>query len=451
MQADKFYQESDKHAIQIIFVTAAQWQQMAASYAAELTWQTFHAQVGEVLLVLNQDKRLEKVLLGAQAHKYFLALAQAALKLPQGCYTLAEEISDYDVLAWGLAQYKFVRYKTNLNEARILQLSPKQLFAVSAYCDAIFKVRDLINTPAEDMGPKDLGDVLKSLAQRFKGKFSHIVGDELLSENFPAIHAVGRAAMQPPRLLRLTWGKASDPLVCLVGKGVCFDSGGLDLKPASGMRTMKKDMGGAAQVIGLAQLIMHFALPLRLEVFIPAVENAIDGASYRPGDIIRMRNGLHVEIDNTDAEGRLVLADALVLACELNPRMILDFATLTGAARTAVGTEIAALFCNDREMAGQLMQMGDVCRDAIWQLPLYEPYNTMFDSTIADMCNSSSSPYAGAITAALFLKRFIAHDLPWAHFDLMAWNPTSKPGKPEGGEAMACLASFAYLQHLFIA
>ncbi|NDH09714.1 MAG: leucyl aminopeptidase family protein [Gammaproteobacteria bacterium] len=451
MQADKFYRESEHNAVQINFVTGAQWQKLATSYASQLTWQTFNAQVGEVLLVLNQEGRLEKVLLGVQENKYFLAIAQAALRLPKGSYALAEDVSDHDVLAWGLAQYKFVRYKANHSEPRVLHLSRQQLAVVSVLCDAVYKVRDLINTPAEDMGPKDLGDVLKSLAQRFRGQFSNIVGDDLLSENFPAIHAVGRAALQAPRLLRLTWGKTKDPLVCLVGKGVCFDSGGLDLKPASGMRTMKKDMGGAAQVIGLAQLIMHFALPVRLEVFIPAVENAIDGEAYRPGDIIRMRNGLHVEIDNTDAEGRLVLADALVLASELNPKMILDFATLTGAARTAVGTEISAVFSNDRDLAAQLMQMGEVCRDPVWQLPLYEPYYTMFDSTIADMCNSSSSPYAGAITAALFLKRFIGNDIPWAHFDLMAWNVSSKPGKPEGGEAMACLATFAYIQQMFTA
>ena len=449
MQADKFYQGNTKGAVKIIFVNTESWQDLAASYASQLVWQTFSAQIGEVLLVLNQEGRLEKVFLGVQENKYFSAIAQAALKLPKGVYALADDVSDYDVLAWGLAQYKFVRYKANRLEAKMLSLGAKKLTTVSALCDAVFKVRDLINTPAEDMGPKDLGDVLKSLAQRFGGQFSSIVGDDLLSENFPAIHTVGRAGAQAPRLLRMTWGKAKDPVVCLVGKGVCFDSGGLDLKPASGMRIMKKDMGGAAQVIGLAQLIMQFTLPIRLQVLIPAVENAIDGEAYRPGDIIRMRNGLHVEIDNTDAEGRLVLADALALACELKPKMILDYATLTGAARTAVGTEIAALFSNDFDMAARLMQMGEVCHDFVWQLPLYEPYNTMFDSTIADMCNSTSSPYAGAITAALFLKRFIANDIPWVHFDLMGWNVGSKPGKPEGGEAMACLATFAYLKQLF--
>ena len=449
MQADKFYQDNAKGAIKIIFVNTEGWQDLAASYVSQLAWQTFSAQIGEVLLVLNHEGRLEKVLLGVQENKYFSAIAQAALKLPKGVYALADDISDYDILAWGLAQYKFVRYKANRLDAKTLSLSAEKLTTVSALCDAVFKVRDLINTPAEDMGPKDLGDVLKSLAQRFGGQFSSIVGDDLLSENFPAIHTVGRAGAQAPRLLRMTWGKAKDPLVCLVGKGVCFDSGGLDLKPASGMRIMKKDMGGAAQVIGLAQLIMQFVLPIRLEVLIPAVENAIDGEAYRPGDIIRMRNGLHVEIDNTDAEGRLVLADALALACELKPKMILDYATLTGAARTAVGTEISALFSNDFDMAARLMQMGEACHDFVWQLPLYEPYNTMFDSTIADMCNSTSSPYAGAITAALFLKRFIANDIPWVHFDLMAWNVGNKPGKPEGGEAMACLATFAYLKQLF--
>jgi leucyl aminopeptidase len=359
---------------------------------------------------------------------------------------LENEISTADLMAWGMAQYKFLRYKTIEVLPRLLELSTQIFDQVVPRVDAVFRVRDLINTSAEDMGPKALGDMLESVAQLYHGTFSSIVGTELLEKNFPAIYAVGRAAVEAPRLLKLEWGKSKHPLVILVGKGVCFDSGGLDLKPASAMRQMKKDMGGAAQVIGLAQLIMHYQLPIRLMVLIPAVENTIDAAAYRPGDVLRMRNGLHVEIDNTDAEGRLVLADALVYACEQNPDWVLDLATLTGAARTAVGTEISALFTDEQPLASQLMALGREWNDPVWQLPMYEGYANMLDSVIADMTNSTSSPYAGSITAALFLKRFISPDVKWAHFDLMAWNISTKPGRPEGGEAMAVMSLFEYLR-----
>jgi leucyl aminopeptidase len=451
MQGAKFYQlNSAQAAISLQLVTALEWTNLKTTldsfHANQLIWQSFSANQGEILLLLDQKGQLEKVYVGVQQGRIFFALGSAASKLNPGIYRLENEISTADLMAWGMAQYKFLRYKTIEVLPRILELS-KQIFdQVVPRVDAVFRVRDLINTSAEDMGPKALGDMLESVAQLYHGTFSSIVGTELLEKNFPAIYAVGRAAVEAPRLLKLEWGKSKHPLVILVGKGVCFDSGGLDLKPASAMRQMKKDMGGAAQVIGLAQLIMHYQLPIRLMVLIPAVENTIDAAAYRPGDVLRMRNGLHVEIDNTDAEGRLVLADALVYACEQNPDWVLDLATLTGAARTAVGTEISALFTDEQPLASQLMALGREWNDPVWQLPMYEGYASMLDSVIADMTNSTSSPYAGSITAALFLKRFISPDVKWAHFDLMAWNISTKPGRPEGGEAMAVMSLFEYLR-----
>jgi leucyl aminopeptidase len=450
MQAENFYQMSSQVAVDIVLVSKKSWLNLSHQYQSFLSWQVFSANVGEVLLVVNAKGDLEKALLGTGEDKYFQAIAAGALKLPPGTYRLEQPMANYDVLAWSLAQYKFIRYKAAVLYPRVLVLDKSQYKAVSAMTSAIFKVRDLINTPAEDMGPLEISDVLKSLAQGFNAEFSSIVGDDLLTQNFPAIYTVGRAAVQAPRLLCLEWGNSKHPLVTLVGKGVSFDSGGLDLKAASQMRLMKKDMGGAAQVIGLAQLIMQMQLPIRLQVLIAAVENTIDAKAYRPGDVIRMRNGLHVEIENTDAEGRLILADALTYAQSFKPKLLMDFATLTGAARGAVGTEISALFTNSNPLAQTLMQDSMVTHDPIWQLPLYEGYYTMLDSTIADMANSTSSSYAGAITAALFLKRFVDAETTWAHFDLMAWNVTSKPGKPEGGEAMAILTVFHYLQEHFI-
>ena len=257
---------------------------------------------------------------------------------------------------------------------------------------------------------------------------------------------MGRGAAAAPRLISLVWGDEAHPRVALVGKGVCFDSGGLDIKPSAGMRLMKKDMGGAAQVIGLAQWLMTLKVPIRLHVLIPAVENSVDAQSYRPGDVLTMRNGLKVEVHNTDAEGRLVLADALVKACEYQPELVIDFATLTGAARVAVGTDIAAMFVNDDKLAHDLEKSAREAFDPVWRMPLFDGYAELFNSTIADFANASDSSYAGAITAALFLQRFITPDLPWVHFDIMAWNLRSKPGKPEGGEAMGIQAVGQYLR-----
>jgi len=371
-----------------------------------------------------------------------------AIKLPQGIYELVgveQAVYQQAALSWGMGAYQFTKYKEGKNY-------PAQLFLPEAtdpvkiqhLLEGIYLVRDLINTPCEDMSPAHLADETKRLAKQFGAKYSDIVGDKLLSKNFPAIHAVGRASHIEPRLIELNWGDDKHPHIILVGKGVCFDTGGYDLKSSGGMRYMKKDMGGAAHVLGLAKIIMAQQLPIRLTVLISAVENVVSGNAYKPGDVVKTRKGITVEIGNTDAEGRVVLSDALAYAAEKNPELIIDFATLTGAARVAVGTEISAMFSNKDEIAQTLQQTSFDNYDPIWQLPLYKPYRDLINSPIADICNNASQPYAGAITAGLFLQEFV-NDLPWVHFDLMAWNVSSKPAHPEGGEAMAVRAVFEWL------
>lgn len=445
MQADLFYQSTTDHTVPIIILNPRQCETVAPDELNIMALQQFKGKLGEVCLISDENNTLSKVYIGAGNDEETFALGHAVNRLPAGHYAISQSLSTTAMIAWSSAQYKFDRYKQHTSRPRVLTIPTDMLSTIQAEARAVFMVRDLINTPTNDMGSEDMADVLAQLARDHHAEFKQWVGDELLIHNFPAIHAVGRASATPPRLLSLTWGKATHPKVTLIGKGVCFDSGGLDLKSSSNMRLMKKDMGGAAQVIGLAALIMTRKLPIRLQVLIPAVENAIGSNAYRPGDVLTMRNGLTVEIDNTDAEGRLVVADALVKACEDNPELILDFTTLTGAARIAVGTEISALFTNTDTLAQSLMEAGVTTHDPIWRMPLYEGYASMLDSSIADLTNSSPSSYAGAITAALFLQRFVTKGIDWAHFDIMAWNVSNKPGKPEGGEAMGLRAVAAYL------
>jgi leucyl aminopeptidase len=293
--------------------------------------------------------------------------------------------------------------------------------------------------------PEDLSRVSEQLANEYHASIKHLIGDELLENNYPTIHAVGRASIHQPRLIDLTWGQPDAPKITLVGKGVCFDSGGLDLKPSNAMRLMKKDMGGAAHVLGLAKLIMALNLPVRLRVLIPAVENAVSSNAFRPGDVLTTRQGITVEVDNTDAEGRLVLCDALTEADSENPEMIIDFATLTGACRVALGTELPGFFCNDQTLAQALQQSGDKVQDLVWQLPLHSPYQDMLKSDIADTLNSAPSPFGGAITAALYLQLFVSKNTPWVHFDVMAWNNRKLPGRPIGGEAFGIRAVYELL------
>ncbi len=382
------------------------------------------------------------------------ALADLPHRLPEGRYRLSGtstgDWQDLAVLGWGMGAYRYSRYRDPKRKpARLLFPQGCDGAWLQAQLGAIYLVRDLVNTPAGDMLPEALEAATRALGEEFGAEVETITGEALLAQNHPTIHAVGRASASAPRLVELRWGKAGHPHVTLVGKGVCFDSGGLNIKPASGMRLMKKDMGGAAHVLGLARMVMAQALPIQLQVLIPAVENAISGNAFRPGDVIRTRKGLSVEIDNTDAEGRLVMCDALALASEKRPELIMDFATLTGAARVALGTDLPAMFCNDDTLADALMGAAARVADPIWRLPLHAPYNSMLDSQVADLVNSSSGGYAGAITAALFLERFVATGVPWVHFDVMAWNVSGKPGRPEGGEAMGLRASFDYLQRRF--
>lgn len=382
-----------------------------------------------------------------------VSLAAVRRQLPVNTYQVTYPASlDWKVavIGWVLDAYKFNRYlDVEEQPASKLVLDQELYEKVIRGAEAHYLVRDLINTPADDMGPTELSAEVQSVAKEHGADFSEVVGDDLLIQNYPAIHAVGRASDDAPRLLHLSWGDDAHPRIALVGKGVCFDTGGLDLKGSEGMRWMKKDMGGAAHVLGLAQWVMSAGLNVKLDMFISAVENNVSANAYRPGDVVHTRKGLTVEIGNTDAEGRVVLSDALARACELKPELILDFATLTGAARVALGADIAATFTDDKGLLEELSQAGDEFNDPIWPLPLYAPYKRHLASNIADLNNMSKVPYGGAITAALFLKSFVEPEISWCHMDLMAFNSSSSPGKPEGGEAMGLRACFQVLANRY--
>ena len=379
-------------------------------------------------------------------------LAALAEKLPGGTYKLAHGEAGQAVLGWLLAQHSFDTYRSKKEDfeagGRILVTSePARIESSVALAEATALVRDLVNTPAADLGPAELEQAVSDLAKRSAAQVRVTSGKEL-GASFPLIAAVGGAATpeRSPRLVELEWGKPDDPRVAIVGKGVCFDSGGLDLKTAAGMRIMKKDMGGAAHALALAQLIIETRLPIRLHLVIPAVENAVSGASYRPGDIVKSRKGLFVEIDNTDAEGRLILADALARASEAKPELIVDFATLTGAARVALGPDLPATFVNRDDLFAELDTAGRCSEDPIWRMPLWDPYDEQLKSDVADLSNTSGNSMAGAVYAALFLRRFVPEEIPWAHLDTWAWRDTAKPGRPKGGEALGLRAVFMMLQ-----
>ena len=385
------------------------------------------------------------------ASEYF-ACGDLINQLPAGQYLLVTEDENKAAVAfgWCVGSYRFTRYKGDEKTLPVLAVADEAIMQEAVkLSDATALVRDLVNTPAGDMMPEHLSQACQDLAQEFGAKFSEIVGDDLLTENYPTIHAVGRASYHLPRLLDLRWGNSAAPKVTLVGKGVCFDSGGLDVKPAAGMRLMKKDMGGAAHVLGLARLIMAFGLNVQLRVLIPAVENAIAGNAFRPGDVITTRKGLSVEIDNTDAEGRLVLCDALDDAAKEAPELIIDFATLTGAMRVALGTELPGFFATKTSTAEGISQAGEKIQDPVWRMPLHKAYQDMLKSDIADMTNCAAGPFGGAITAALYLQEFLPSDIDWCHFDVMAFNIRPLPGRPKGGEAFGIRAVFGYLQERF--
>jgi leucyl aminopeptidase len=377
-----------------------------------------------------------------------------ATLLPGGIWRFASPPADQKLaaLAFALGGYRFSRYRAAEEKNEIPRLELPQgvdCAELSRIVEAVFLVRDLINTPANDLGPAEIEEAVRGLAKRFGGTTRSVVGDDLLKENFPLVHAVGKASTRAPRLIDLRWGDAKHPKIALVGKGVVFDTGGLDIKPASAMLMMKKDMGGAASALGLASMIMSAKLPVYLRVIIPAVENAVSGEAFRPGDVFKSRKGASVEIGNTDAEGRLILADALALADEEAPDLIVDFSTLTGAARVALGPELPAAFTDDEKLATELSSFAAREADPFWRLPLWRPYQSMLDSKIADTNNVSVSAHAGAITAALFLARFVERAKSWLHFDLFAWNSSSRPGRPEGGEAQTIRALYAYLQERY--
>jgi len=411
----------------------------------------FKSKPGSFSVVPDASGKTSRVVAGISSPPSLWDVADFSNRLPMGTYNLDWDgplaFHEWMALGWALGAYKFTRYKKSEKGLAKLVVSPKSdLEKIKRYAEAIGQARDLINTPAEDLGPKELAAAIAATGKKYKAKVTQIIGNDLLKKNYPAIHTVGRASSRAPRLVDLTWGNPKHLAVTLVGKGVCFDTGGLDLKPSSGMYFMKKDMGGAACALAVAQMVMDAKLPVFLRLLVPAVENSVSGNAYRPTDIITMRNGLTVEVGNTDAEGRLILADALVEASDKKPKVILDFSTLTGAARTALGTEISGLFCNDEKMSAELLQAGHDMEDPIWRLPLHAGYKKMLDSSIADLNSAPNSPYAGAITAALFLERFVPARQAWAHFDFMAWNSAHKPGRPEGGEAMTVRAAYRFIE-----
>ncbi len=438
-----------------IHVVAKDWLDGVAIDARARAWakaSSFAGQSGKVLAYPDADGELAGALVGIgieDGATAALGLGRLARDLPSGEWAFAPGAFDAHLatLALVIGGYRFERYWKDSPRDIRLQLSPGvDLARVTREAEGVILARDLINTPTNDMGPADLEEAARRLAKAHKAKVGVIEGDALLKQNFPMIHAVGRASDQAPRLIDFTWGPKDAPKVTLVGKGVCFDTGGLDIKPASGMLLMKKDMGGAANVLGLASMIMSANLNLRLRVLIPAVENAIAGNAFRPGDVLTSRKGLTVEIGNTDAEGRLILADALALADEEKPELLIDMATLTGAARVALGPDLPPFFTDDETLAVDLSRAGETVADPVWRMPLWKPYAKKLSSRVADMNNVTTDGFAGSVTAALFLQKFVENSRSWVHLDIFGWNPVEKPHAPVGGEAQAIRALMHVLE-----
>ena len=413
----------------------------AAPVRAWLAGSGFAAKAGAVALLPGAEAPAALLLVGDPAEPWDAAALQAAL--PPGDWRLDDPDAllpaHLAALGWALAAYRFTRYRRDERVAPRLVLPDGAAGVLRArtIAAATWRARDLINTPANDLGPEELAEAIRSVGAGHGAECRIVVGDALLAANYPAVHAVGRASARAPRLIDLRWGEAAAPRLTLVGKGVCFDSGGLDLKTSANMLLMKKDMGGAAVMLALAECVMALGLPVRLRLLVPAVENLVGSAAFRPGDVLTMRSGTTVEITNTDAEGRLILADALADADAETPALLLDAATLTGAARVALGPELAALFTPDDRLADALVAAGGANLDPLWRLPLHAPYRGYLKSRIADLANAASKPFAGAVTAALFLKEFVKRTPAWAHLDLFAWNDDDRPGRPRGGEAIA--------------
>lgn len=414
----------------------------------------FKGDAGSVVPVPGDDGTVSMAVLGLGRGDEPWAAGYLARTLPKGTYRVASMVgvgpnfATWIALGWALGGYTFSRYKSEAAPARAALVWPDGCSRdyVARTLVGMTLARDLINTPAADMLPDALERAARDLATHHGAAINVITGDDLLTQNYPMIHAVGRASSVAPRLIDITWGDPAAPKVTLVGKGVCFDSGGLDLKTSSGMALMKKDMGGAAAVLGLAHIVMDAKTPVRLRVLVPAVENAVSGNAFRPGDILKTRKGITVEIGNTDAEGRLVLADALTEGASEKPTLLIDFATLTGACRVALGTEIPGLFVDDEALAVELAIASRTSFDPFWRLPLHAPYRKMIDSKVADINNAGEGGFAGAITAALFLKEFIPAGTPWIHIDTYGWNSTDRPGRPAGGEGLCIRAMYALIK-----
>jgi leucyl aminopeptidase len=452
--SDYFITSVKKSAIPIIPVICDEYAKWLENQTAELkNWlriNEFKAKSGSVCLMPDKEGKIKQVFLGINNPDDFWAFGALPNKLPEGNYAVVNELSAEKMqriaIAWGLGGYKFTVYKkSSISKAKLFIAEKYNLPYIENIIRSISLVRDLINYPAEDMDPAQLTKTATSTAIEFGGNVDQIIGDDLIKKGYNAIHIVGRASDHPPRLIDLKWGKEKNPKIILIGKGVCFDSGGLDIKSSTGMERMKKDMGGAAHVLGLARMIMAADLPVNLRVLIPAVENMVAGNSYKPGDVITTYKGITVEITNTDAEGRLILADALALASEDEPELLIDFATLTVATNIALGNEIAALFTHHDDLAKEIINYSIQENDPICHMPIYQPYARWLDSNIADICNAASVKLGGAITAALFLQEFVDRKIPWLHFDLMGYNVDDTAGKPKGGEALGLRAVFNYL------
>jgi leucyl aminopeptidase len=442
--------------IPVTFVNAGSWRDIRDGLDSRMRAFAdacrFDPSPGRHLLLPSVEGNLAGVLFALEENddpnKDLLRPGALCAALPSGAYRFANAAHDSRLaaLAFALGSYHFSRYRKPDDKELKLEL-PGNVDGedLTRIVEGVYLARDLTNTPANDMGPQELEEAARTLAHRHDASLRCVVGEDLLTENFPLIHAVGRAAARAPRLIDITWGNPKHPRITLIGKGVCFDTGGLDIKPESGMLNMKKDMGGAASMLALAHMLMDRRANIRLRVLIPAVENSISGTAFRPRDIYRSRKGLTVEIGNTDAEGRLILADAIALADEEKPELIADLATLTGAARVALGTDIPPFYTDDDGLASSLAHFAASESDPLWRMPLWYPYGQLLDSKVADINNVSSASFGGSITAALFLRRFVTQANAWLHCDIYAWNQTTRPGRPEGAECQAARALYALL------
>lgn len=451
-----FLTPSDTPSIPILFIREDEWDALRNTLPDnERTFATAHlwrAKPGDLLLLPNPDGTLARALFAIESnHAIFtdpFRPGSLAERLPKGIYHFANMPHDMRLaaLAFALGTYRFSRYRdVKAREVQLMAPDSVDIVRIQTIADAVMQGRDLINTPANDMGPEELETAARELAETHGASIQVISGDDLLAKNFPLIHAVGKASSRAPRLIDMRWGNANHPCITLVGKGVCFDTGGLDLKPESAMLLMKKDMAGAATVLALGAMIMAARLNVHLRILIPAVENAVSGSAFRPQDIYPSRKGLSVEIGNTDAEGRLVLADALACADEEPIDLLIDLGTLTGAARVALGPDIPPFYTRDDELAATLLQHARSEHDPLWRMPLWHPYDANLDSKIADLNNIASGGFAGSIYCALFLQRFVKPDTRWLHVDIYGWNPTARAARPQGGEVQAARAIFATL------